>query len=150
MNYKDLLDSTETPYKIENRYYYKNSSLNRRYYSNFLSYHMMPNQEVFLADLKMITEEQRDYPEPFVFIKFPEKEEIPEEVLDLLKQRQFQLEKHIIFTNKRQNLHFSESKDSQVTVKPLEIEDKDSFINYKYQSDIAFGKGFADMMKKWR
>ncbi|HFE9509056.1 TPA: DUF5613 domain-containing protein, partial [Streptococcus agalactiae] len=100
MHYKELLESSEKAYLETNRYkHFKNIITSERYFSNYISYKIMPTVSEFLQDMIYLADEQKDYQSDFAFVFFEENAELSSELQRTLSQQGFESEKHIIFTN---------------------------------------------------
>ncbi|HEN3060334.1 TPA: DUF5613 domain-containing protein, partial [Streptococcus agalactiae] len=109
MHYKELLESSEKAYLETNRYkHFKNIIISERYFSNYISYKIMPTVSEFLQDMIYLADEQKDYQSDFAFVFFEENAELSSELQRTLSQQGFESEKHIIFTNSLNHLKLFE------------------------------------------
>lgn len=92
MNYKELLESGEPVYRETTRFkHFKNPVTSERYFSNYLSYKLMPSLSELEADLAYLGKEQTSYVSHYAFLFFAENQEISAELADYLNNQGFGL-----------------------------------------------------------
>ncbi|AXQ78595.1 N-acetyltransferase [Streptococcus chenjunshii] len=108
--YKNILMNHLQKKQVSERYiYYGRPDLALRYDNNIWDYHLMPDREMFEADLSFIAQEQKDYPLDYANIAFPEKTELPVSWQTQLQADGFELERLLIFTAPAVSLNLSHS-----------------------------------------
>ena len=104
MNYKELLEAGEPVYRENTRFkHFKNPVTSERYFSNYLSYKLMPSLSELRADLAYLANEQAGYVSKYAFLFFAEKQELSAEVADDLKNHGFAFSRHQIFTSSEED-----------------------------------------------
>lgn len=147
MYYKELLESGQPFYFKNNRFkHFKNPVTSERYFSNFLSYKIMPNLAELQADLVYLGQEQRDYPSDFAFLFFVEKEEFSAVVKAYLEEQGFAFSKHLVFANQVNNLQLRARDLGNIRIVRLDESYLDAYLQIKYQANLEYGQPYADQL----
>lgn len=147
MTYKKLLYSYSQVYFENDRFYHlKDETRPTRYYSNYLDYKLLPSLVSLKEDLLYLKVEQKDYPTDYAMLFFPEKVDLPGEIKNHLRVAGFHLEKHLIFTCSIDNLSLSKKAVNGISIRPLSVDNRKCYLEYKYQQNLAYGKAYADEM----
>lgn len=147
MHYKELLESSEKAYLETNRYkHFKNIITSERYFSNYISYKIMPTVSEFLQDMIYLADEQKDYQSDFAFVFFEENAELSSELQRTLSQQGFESEKHIIFTNSLNHLKLFEKEFDDITFTKLNENYLEKYLKFKYEQSIVYGETYAKQM----
>ncbi|HEO7183854.1 TPA: DUF5613 domain-containing protein, partial [Streptococcus agalactiae] len=147
MHYKELLESSEKAYLETNRYkHFKNIITSERYFSNYISYKIMPTVSEFLQDMIYLADEQKDYQSDFAFVFFEENAELSSELQRTLSQQGFESEKHIIFTNSLNHLKLFEKEFDDITFTKLNENYLEKYLKFKYKQSIVYGEIYAKQM----
>lgn len=93
-----------------------------------------------------MTEEQKDYPSQFAFIFFAKNAPLPESIETYLADEAFDLENHLIFTNKITNLKLSPQKQEHIRIEALSDDLLPSYLAYKYEANLEYGESYAQQM----
>ncbi|MGT2935368.1 GNAT family N-acetyltransferase [Streptococcus castoreus] len=148
MSYKTLMESGEPVFKETVRYkYFKNAVTSECYFSNYISYKHMPSLHDFKRDMAYLAAEQMDYHSDYSFVFFAENAELTEELSHYLKETDFKLEKHIIFTNLLVNLKLVPRAVEGVSIVLLDETRLDAYVAMKYRQALQYGQLYADQMK---
>ncbi|MGT2754775.1 GNAT family N-acetyltransferase [Streptococcus ovis] len=148
MNYKELLESGEPIYKENDRFkYFKNPVTSERYFSNYLSYKVMPTVDELKVDLAYIADEQANYASDFAFLFFAEKEEFSDVLRKELEEQGFEFSKHLVFTNSVDQLQLPPRDLGAIKIVELTEEHLETYIQMKYQGNLEYGQVYANQMK---
>ena len=147
MNYKELLESGEPVYRETTRFkHFKNPVTSERYFSNYLSYKLMPSLSELRADLAYLANEQAGYVSKYAFLFFAEKQELSAEVADDLKNHGFAFSRHLIFTSPVEDLQLREGQLGDIGILELDASYLDAYLAYKYQDHLQYGQVYADQI----
>ena len=148
MNYKELLESGEPVYRETTRFkHFKNPVTSERYFSNYLSYKLMPSQSELREDLTYLAQEQEAYPTSYAFLFFSEKEEWSPEIRNFLEREGFETAKHLIFTNSVDQIQLRCSDLGDIRILELDDSYLDAYLAYKYQAYLEYGQAYANQMR---
>lgn len=147
MGFKNLLMSHNKVYKETASYYHmKNPQMNERYYDNYMDYKIMPSLHVFKEDMAYLSQEQKDYPDDYAMVFFPEQMPIPTDLQEYLEKEGFEFSKHIIFTNDLANLNLKKADLGTIRIEELSPESLTDYLQLKYQNNLEFGQDYAEQM----
>lgn len=148
MNYKELLESGEPVYRETTRFkHFKNPVTSERYFSNYLSYKLMPSLSELREDLTYLAQEQKAYPTSYAFLFFAEKGEWSQEIRDFLEREGFETAKHLIFTNSVDQIQLRCSDLGDIWILELVDSYLDAYLAYKYQAYLEYGQAYANQMR---
>ena len=148
MNYKELLESGEPVYRETTRFkHFKNPVTSERYFSNYLSYKLMPSLSELREDLTYLAQEQETYLTSYAFLFFAEKGEWSQEIRDFLEREGFETAKHLIFTNSVDQIQLRCSDLGDIRILELDDSYLDAYLAYKYQAHLEYGQAYADQMR---
>ena len=148
MNYKELLESGEPVYRETTRFkHFKNPVTSERYFSNYLSYKLMPSLSELREDLTYLAQEQETYPTSYAFLFFAEKGEWSQEIRDFLEREGFETAKHLIFTNSVDQIQLRCSDLGDIRILELDDSYLDAYLAYKYQAYLEYGQAYANQMR---
>lgn len=148
MNYKELLESGEPVYRETTRFkHFKNPVTSERYFSNYLSYKLMPSLSELWEDLTYLAQEQETYLTSYAFLFFAEKGEWSQEIRDFLEREGFETAKHLIFTNSVDQIQLRCSDLGDIRILELDDSYLDAYLAYKYQAYLEYGQAYANQMR---
>ena len=148
MNYKELLEAGEPVYRENTRFkHFKNPVTSERYFSNYLSYKLMPSLSELREDLTYLAQEQKAYPTSYAFLFFAEKGEWSQEIRDFLEREGFETAKHLIFTNSVDQIQLRCSDLGDIRILELDDSYLDAYLAYKYQAYLEYGQAYANQMR---
>lgn len=148
MDYKELLESGEPVYRETTRFkHFKNPVTSERYFSNYLSYKLMPSLSELREDLTYLAQEQKAYPTSYAFLFFAEKGEWSQEIRDFLEREGFETAKHLIFTNSVDQIQLRCSDLGDIWILELVDSYLDAYLAYKYQAYLEYGQAYANQMR---
>ena len=148
MDYKELLESGEPVYRETTRFkHFKNPVTSERYFSNYLSYKLMPNLSELREDLTYLAQEQAGYVSKYAFLFFAEKGEWSPEIRNFLEREGFETAKHLIFTNSVDQIQLRCSDLGDIRILELDDSYLDAYLAYKYQAHLEYGQAYADQMR---
>ena len=147
MNYKELLESGEPVYRETTRFkHFKNPVTSERYFSNYLSYKLMPSLSELEADLAYLGKEQAGYVSHYAFLFFAENQEISAELADYLNNQGFGLSRHLIFTSPVEDLQLKDRNLGGIRIVELDETYLEDYLQVQYQDHLQYGQVYAEQM----
>ncbi len=147
MDYKELLESGEPVYRETTRFkHFKNPVTSERYFSNYLSYKLMPSLSELREDLTYLAQEQEAYPTSYAFLFFAENGEWSPEIRSFLEREGFETAKHLIFTNSVDQIQLSSSNLGDIRIVELDETYLEAYLQVQYQDHLQYGQVYAEQM----
>ena len=147
MHYKELLESGEPVYRETTRFkHFKNPVTSERYFSNYLSYKLMPSLSELEADLAYLGKEQAGYVSHYAFLFFAENQEISAELADYLNNQGFGLSRHLIFTSPVEDLQLKDRNLGGIRIVELDETYLEDYLQVQYQDHLQYGQVYAEQM----
>lgn len=147
MNYKNLLESGEPVHYENDRFkHFKNPVTSERYFSNYLSYKIMPTTVQLEQDLAYLGQEQKGYASDFAFLFFAENQDFSVEMKKYLDSQGFECSKHLIFTNLVENLQLKARDLGDIRIVQLDESHLNAYLQVEYQAHLQYGQTYADQM----
>ena len=145
MHYKELLESGEPVYRETTRFkHFKNPVTSERYFSNYLSYKLMPSLSELEADLAYLGKEQAGYVSHYAFLFFAENQEISAELADYLNNQGFGLSRHLIFTSPVEDLQLKDRNLGGIRIVELDETYLEDYLQVNIRITCNMGKSMRN------
>ncbi len=113
-----------------------------RYNSNFIEYKTWVSKEEFLSDINYLRKFHEKKGQKHVKFYFPAGGEIPDDIMNVLTENEFDVEKMELYSL-QPSLFPRVENHPDISIQPVSNSNVEDFLSLQYQQDIQFGTNFA-------